>query len=164
MRRRIRRSLGIVVVLCCVSSLTACGSEDPLPADQAAGHYESFVDDLTQALAADGETWSHEEATLGAEERDGVCYYTPGGWSRNEKLPSLHSAAEWQELLDAVNPVFEKYDVKTVDEPIQPTSRKVVRTHDGHGVLVEITPEKHVWVAGAAVDAEPCTLEALGLS
>lgn len=164
MAASIRRHLGGLIGLCLILPLSACSSDDPLPAAQAIEHYDEVGHDIAQALSGEDGTWLHENRGRSVSETEGTCRYSPGSWNPAEDLEAPTDDGAWQARMDVVNPVLEEHGFSEITKTTEQGSRRLLESEDEHGASIRITPEGQIRITSAAVDAEPCTMETLGAS
>lgn len=159
-----RRARITVLATSSLLLVTGCGGDSPIPADDAVGHYDSLVEDLTTALPGATAPWTHAEATRKAADIGGSCTYTPGTWDPETPLAPPTDDDEWNQRIDAVNPALEGHGFDRITETTTQGPRTLLRTEDEHGATLTITAEGEIRIWEASVDADPCTLAGLGTS
>lgn len=164
MRPIVHRSYAAALVLGAATSLTACGAgSEPLPAPEAVAHYESIVAELEGALADGGTDWQHAEDTRKVVEQDGTCRFTPGTWQPATPLPTPDGEEGWEDRIALVNPVLTGHGFEEIEDVTAQGSRTVLESSDAHGATLRVTPEGEIRIWEAAVEADPCTPEGLGM-
>lgn len=164
MRPLTPRTALALLLLAALTPLAACTADaEPLPADGAFAHYEGVVDDLEAALVSSDTAWQHAPDTTKVAERDGTCRLTPGTWQPESPLAEPEGEEGWQERIAQLNPALAEHGFTEIEEVSAQGSRNVLESSDSHGASLEITAEGRIRIWDAAVDAEPCTPETLGV-
>lgn len=164
MRPLVRRSCQALLALGAMVSLASCGAgTEPLPAPGAVAHYDGVVDELEGALADGGTSWQLAEATRKVAVQEGTCRFTPGTWQPAMRLPAPDGEGGWEERIALVNPVLADYGFKEITDVTAQGSRTVLESSDAHGATLRITAEGEIRIWAAAVEADPCAPETLGI-
>ena len=160
-RRRHRLALALLAV---VIPLGSCGTGTvPVPADEAAAHYDDLVTELEAALAVDGTAWALAPDTREVTAGEDACLFTPGTWSPETPLPEPADDEGWTQRMQSANSVLSGYGFEEIEEVTEEGSRTVLQTQDEHGATLSMTAEGRITIGEAAVDADPCAAEELHL-
>lgn len=164
MRPLVPRAAPALLLLGALTPLGACTTDvEPIPADGAVAHYEGVVDELEAALASSDTAWQHAPDTTKVVEQDGTCRLTPGTWQPESPLAEPEGDDGWQERIAQLNPVLAEHGFAEIDDVTAQGSRSILESRDTHGASLEITAEGRIRIWDAAVDADPCTPETLGI-
>lgn len=159
--RRAGRGLLLVSL---ATLLAGCGAVTPLPAGEAAAHYDEVAAGLTSALdESTGQRWSVLEHRQDVQERDGVCLYSPGEWEAEGTLPGVSGGKGWDEIVAAVDPVLVEHGFSELGRPSRQGALYQVRAADEHGAEVTLTAQGQLRIADAQIETETCSAESLGI-
>lgn len=160
--RRITPSL---LLLCLALPLSACGGGTvPLPGAESVARYDDLATELEAALAVDGTSWKLAEETRTVKTAEGACLFTPGTWTPEAALPEPADDEAWEARAETVNAVIVGYGFETIEDVTEQDSRTVLESTDEHGATLRIAAQGEVRIWDAAVKADPCTAEALGIA
>ncbi|MDN5687568.1 MAG: hypothetical protein L0G94_13000 [Brachybacterium sp.] len=159
--RRPRLALALLALMI---PLASCGTGTaPIAADDAAPHYDDLATELEAALAVDGTAWQLEPDTRQVTGGDDGCLFTPGTWNPETPLPEPADDEGWTRRMATVNSVVSGYGFEEIEDVTEEGSRTVLQTWDEHGATLSITAEGRIRIWEAAVDADPCSAETLGI-
>lgn len=150
--------LAVMIPLASCSTGTA-----PIPADDAVSHYDDLATELEAALAVDGTAWELAPDTRKVTSGEDACLFTPGTWSPETPLPEPADDEGWEERMATVNSVLSGYGFEEIEDVTEEGSRTVLQTQDEHGATLSMSAEGQIRIWEAAVDADPCSAETLGI-
>lgn len=153
------------LVLATAALLTGCSlGAEPLPADEAVGHYEDVAAGVSGALASSGREFSYLAPSESVTEDGGTCLYRAGQWESGQSFDGdLTERAGWDEYAEPVEEVLAENGFTDLGRVHRRGALHHLVATDRHGARFELDEQGRFTIADARVDADPCTAEALGI-